>query len=88
MGRCAVPHPCHKEALLSCSPEAGGGGGGQGVSQPKGVGGRKLGKAGGRSVVDISKLSVTPTKPSLLIRMEKSDVDKCLESQTRDFGSG
>lgn len=39
-------------------------------------------------MVDISKLSVTPTKPSLLIRMERSDVDKCLKSQTRDFGSG
>ena len=40
-------------------------------------------------MVDISKLSVTPAKPSLLIRMERSDVDnKCLKNQTRGFGSG
>lgn len=40
-----------------------------------------MGKAG-RSVVDISKLSVTP-QSCLCIRMEMSDVDKCLESQTK-----
>ena len=41
------------------------------------------GKQEGGSVVDISKLSVTPAKPSLLIRMEMSDVgNKCLKSQT------
>ena len=41
------------------------------------------GKQVGGSVVDISKLSVTPAKPSLLIRMEMSDVgNKCLKSQT------
>lgn len=61
---------------------------GAGVSQPKGSWREKVGQSRRAGVVDISKLSVTPTKPSLLIRMEMSDVDKCLESQARDFGSG
>ena len=43
----------------------------------------RWGKQEGGSVVDISKLSVAPAKPSLLIRMEMSDVDnKCPKSQT------
>ena len=46
----------------------------------------RWGKQEGGSVVDISKLSVAPAKPSLLIRMEMSDVDnKCPKSQTLEL---